>query len=266
VETSSVIPQPTGEVVTELCLAVPADRAWRAVTDPALVARWFGRLDAPLRPGRPNRLDFEDGDFFTLADVRRDAGDELAYSWRFLGFGPPSVIRWRVEPDGDGSRVTIRDSCPGRPDAVAIDLRQGWLDFTARLERYLTTGESARYDWRREVDGAAMIPAPAADVWAALHDQRVGLAVISAIEADPPGEVRFACRHPAWGAPTACAIRLTPLPGAVMAAFRHTGWERLSGAEAFRQRKRFAGFWVVTWQRLAGHFGAEVSVGLRGEE
>jgi uncharacterized protein YndB with AHSA1/START domain len=164
---------------------------------------------------------------------------------------------------------------------VAIELRQGWLDFTARLERYLTTGESARYDWRREVDGVAMIPAPAADVWSALHDQRVGLAglveggriapdggagpaVISAVEADPPTEVRFACRHPAWGAPTVCAIRLTPLPGAVMAAFRHTGWERLGGAEAFRQRKRFAGFWVVTWQRLARHFGAEVSVDPEG--
>ena len=53
---SAVITPPAGgagEVVTELSLPVLADRVWRAVTDPALVARWFARLDSTLAPNLP---------------------------------------------------------------------------------------------------------------------------------------------------------------------------------------------------------------------
>src|SRR4051812_43215051 len=43
---------------------------WQALTDADRLRDWFGRLLAPLRDAGSTVLDFGDGDFFTLHDIR----------------------------------------------------------------------------------------------------------------------------------------------------------------------------------------------------
>src|SRR5262249_26975304 len=129
--------------------------AFAALVDPARLARWFGTPSGPLVAGGSTRIAFGDGDFFDLADIQIDPPRQLRYSWRFLGLGPSNLITWTVRdsPGGD-TVVTVTDDDMPRTAQVVAEMIEGWTDFTGRLRTYLATGESTRYDWRRELDGS----------------------------------------------------------------------------------------------------------------
>src|SRR5437667_6657937 len=47
---------PTDRIEKTIVLRAPRARVWRALTDPAEFARWFGvKFDAPFKPGAPMR-------------------------------------------------------------------------------------------------------------------------------------------------------------------------------------------------------------------
>jgi len=78
-----VSPDPSRVIVT-LATSVSAAQVWQALTETSSVAMWFGSLTAELRPGSPARLDFGDGDFFTLDDIQLNPPYGLQYTWRFF--------------------------------------------------------------------------------------------------------------------------------------------------------------------------------------
>src|ERR1051325_7005653 len=144
-EGSSIAP---GTVEITRALSASATTAWRALTDPEVVAKWFGTLTAPFRGGEDARLEFGDGDYFLLHTLRIDPPSLLQYSWRFLGIGPLDTITWRITARGDGCLVTVTDTEPDRSPEAALLLRTGWMDFTGRLEEFLSRGLPTRYPWR----------------------------------------------------------------------------------------------------------------------
>jgi uncharacterized protein YndB with AHSA1/START domain len=92
----------------------PPARVWRAVTDPALVARWT----ATGRSGRPVGFVPKVGTTFQLigkpvpgwrgiVDCEVLDVDEprlLRYTWRGEENGRPTIVTYRMEPQPDGTR------------------------------------------------------------------------------------------------------------------------------------------------------------------
>lgn len=279
----SAAPPTEGEVRVSIHTAAPPERAWRALTDPGVVARWFAELRGALRPGEGARFDFGDGDFFAVETLEVDPPYALRYAWRFLGTGPRDTISWEVVPENGGSRVAVLDEEPGRTREAAAALREGWLDFTSRLERHLETGEDTRYDWRRDLDGSVELATPlerarglvlergALSRWLPLEGATLedgarwrvddgaepASLTVAGVQEDPSGEVRFRLSHPGWMHPTECTIALHPRGDGALLVFGHQGWEEISAdpAESRRQRCRLAGSWVAALSRaraLAG--------------
>lgn len=257
--------------VTRPTPAAP-DVVWRALTDPGVVCRWFGTLLPGLDPGQTARFDFGDGDFFTVHDIRLDPPHRLCYRWRFLGIGPVNTITWTVEPDASGSRVTVTDAASARTRASAVELREGWLDFTARFVEFLATGTPTRYDWRRSVDAAIEMPVPfgaAAQVvfapgrfarWLPLDgfDLEPGISLYVEDGATPKS---FALTNVSWSGatrvafdlraanvspPTSCEVALTLNRQTPLFTVRHTGFDALDATVDVQrqQRKRFCAYWI----------------------
>jgi len=216
--------------VVPVLLNVSVAKVWQALTEPHQVSQWFGTLTGALRPATSLRLDFGDGDFFDLEVTQLDPQCLVQYVWRFLGVGPLDSITWRIVPQDRGCLVTVIDSEPDRSYEAALELKQGWLDFTRRLEGFMRTGVSTRYDWRREFDGSIEIPGNLEDAWSTLFvphmltrwlplagaplktgtyftvpdDAEPSVLEITDVIWCPPTHVLFQVTHPAWLKPTTC--------------------------------------------------------------
>jgi uncharacterized protein YndB with AHSA1/START domain len=264
-----------GTVTVTLQLDTPASRAWQLLTEPTMVARWFGTLTGTLAPGQPARLDFGDGDFFDLETLRLDPPFLLEYTWRFLGIGPLDTITWHIAPQEQGCLVTVIDSEPGRSHQSARELKEGWLDFTQRLEQFLVAGYPSRYDWRRQFDGSIEIGGNLESVWDSLfapHRQPQWLPLLEGVLEEggqfvavdpgeafqisdvywyPPHSMRFHLKHSGWLCPTYADLKLSSHAQGTLLSVSHTGWERISPNENYQlaQRKRFSTLWIMALQR-----------------
>jgi uncharacterized protein YndB with AHSA1/START domain len=126
-------------------LAHPPDKVWRAITEPEHLAAWF-----------PDTMILE-GDWAVGARLRfRHAEGE--FDGEVLDFDPPralefrwgtDVIRFEVEPAGDGTQLTLLDTL----DALGKAARDaaGWHVCLDRLEDHLDgrTEPSSTARWKR---------------------------------------------------------------------------------------------------------------------
>jgi uncharacterized protein YndB with AHSA1/START domain len=90
-------------------LATDRDATWAALTDPALVERWFTHATPVGAVGDTYELDFGGGDVMRGTVLEVVPGERLAYSW---GWGDgPDVVRtrvcWDLAPGEDGTLVTL---------------------------------------------------------------------------------------------------------------------------------------------------------------
>ena len=89
-------------------LSHPVDKVWRAITQPEHLAAWFPQevtFDGPIAAGTTVRFTFGDGahDAFTGTIEVVDAPRLLVYTWG------TDRLRFELEPDGDGTRLTFSD-------------------------------------------------------------------------------------------------------------------------------------------------------------
>ena len=122
-------------LVLELTSAVPAppERVFAALTEPAMVAKWFGpqgftmpEINLSLRVGggyRFTMLPPEGGAFHLSGEfLEIDTPHRLAYTFRY------------EEPDPDDRETTVRLTLVPVDDATEVTLRQGEFATQARLE------------------------------------------------------------------------------------------------------------------------------------
>ncbi|MBM2619984.1 SRPBCC domain-containing protein [Actinoplanes sp. LDG1-06] len=111
----------------------PPQAVWEALTDPAELDQW-----APFAAERdmnalgPLTLTMVDGDNRedTRAVVRvADAPKVLEYSW------DEDLLRWELEPSGEGTRMTLRHTLVGVTDASLV--ATGWHVCVVVLEHLL---------------------------------------------------------------------------------------------------------------------------------
>jgi len=113
----------TGVIRREVVLAQPREEVWRALTDRAALAEWMYPNDFEPRVGHrftfrvpPNPKAGFDGIVRCMV-LECTPPSGLAYSWA----GGPVVdtqVNYRLEPDGDGTRLIFEHS--------GFDLSQPW--------------------------------------------------------------------------------------------------------------------------------------------
>jgi len=125
----------TRSVTVERDLPFPAERIWRALTQPHLIKEWLMESDFAPEVGHRFSLRADWG----AVDCRVltiEPNRTLAYTW--AAYGLESVVTWTLTPTGTGTRLRMEQS-GFRPDQEQAyqGARYGWPQFFAGLERVL---------------------------------------------------------------------------------------------------------------------------------
>ena len=116
----------TKTIRREIRIPQPREQVWRALTDSAALAEWMFPNDFAPHVGHhftfrvpPNPKVGFDGMVVSCEVLECEPPNRLAFSWSAGGFGDTRVS-FRLEPDGEGTRVLFEHS--------GFDLSQGWSD------------------------------------------------------------------------------------------------------------------------------------------
>jgi uncharacterized protein YndB with AHSA1/START domain len=99
----------------DIWIAVPRERAWRAITETEQIKQWWGAEGyaeiTELSAGATIRFGTADGPIFPT--IRRvDAPQEFVYEWpphpRY--FSVPFVTRYKLKEENGGTRVSFSES------------------------------------------------------------------------------------------------------------------------------------------------------------
>lgn len=246
-------------VVKEKSIPAGVGEVWRHLTDGALLSSWFADTEG-LRPGGEFVFGFGDGDFFSGRVAGWDAPEALRLRWRFMGVGPTYDILYSLRPDGDSTRLTVRDE-GALTSAEAEGLAEGWEDFLTRLEQRVRTKQPARYEWSETICVTALLGrhSPAGvetfreqDWWRAnFPGARVSF------DGAQGDEAKFSLREEGWdGAATSVDVTVRRLDDAACAEINHVGWTGLAPGRRLAERRRYAGLWAEALQRLERDAGA----------
>jgi uncharacterized protein YndB with AHSA1/START domain len=144
-------------------LAQPPEKVWRAVTEPEHLAAWFpDRVLGTFAPGAPLRFELESGDGFDGEMIEFDPPRSWTLRWGV------DLVRVDVEPDGDGTVLTLTDVFTEQGKAARD--AAGWHDRLAHLVAHLDGGDVA--------DG---------DTWPGAHPHYVDALGPAAATIGPPG-------------------------------------------------------------------------------
>ena len=140
----------TAAVEKTLILAASPERVWRALTDPAELARWFpDSTDLEPRVGSTGTFDWEAHGKYAVRVERIEPPGLLVWTWARdanvgLDEGPRTTIEWRLEPRPDGG-TTLRLRESGFTDAKYRDGNdEGWDKELGELVDYLEAEVAGR--------------------------------------------------------------------------------------------------------------------------
>lgn len=131
-------------------IAKPIETVWAAITTPERIADWFAIVDIDPRVGGHYRIRFSPDDtpiegVITAFDPPR----LLVHSWPDPGH-PDSLVRYELEPDGDG--CILRFGQTGMP-AMYIDALGGWHFFLDAIPGAI---EGRHHGWTKEAEDEIM--------------------------------------------------------------------------------------------------------------
>ena len=132
------------EIRIERIFNAPRDRVWRAMTDPALVAQWWGRGNKLVI----ERLELKRGGHWRFVE-HSDQGVH-GFEGRFREVSPPDRIEQTFEWDGMPGHVavqtmTLEDLGDGRTRLVTVSLFHTTEDRDGMAQSGMETGVNASY-------------------------------------------------------------------------------------------------------------------------
>ena len=129
----------TRSVVIERDMPYPAEKIWRALTQPHLIEEWLMKNDfKPVVHHRFNlRGDWGSAECQVLAV---EANKALSYTW--AAFGLESVVSFTLTPSGTGTHLRMEQS-GFRPDQQQAynGAKAGWRQFFGALEKVVARAE-----------------------------------------------------------------------------------------------------------------------------
>lgn len=88
------------------------DSVWAMLTDPAHIVDWLAPGTIEVKLGGAAKLDFKDSGIVIDSEVTAlDPPRLLEYSWSSPG-EPLRPLRFEIEPDGEGSKLTLTLTVP----------------------------------------------------------------------------------------------------------------------------------------------------------
>jgi uncharacterized protein YndB with AHSA1/START domain len=131
------------DLVIERRIQKPVAKVWAALTVPERIADWFTPVELDLRIGGIYRLSFpQDGYSIDGVILELEPMRVLAHSWPDPAHAD-SVVRYELEPDGGGCRLTFTQTGLPRQYAGSI---AGWHVFLHGLPG---ATEGMRTEWTR---------------------------------------------------------------------------------------------------------------------
>ncbi|RHW26116.1 TIGR03086 family protein [Nocardioides immobilis] len=131
-------------------LPVTPDEAFALVTEPERLRRWMTvAATVDLRAGGEYRWTVSPGHHAggTIREI--EPGRRVVLGWGWEGAATPAVdgstVIVTVEPDGDGSRVTLAHE--GLTAEEEASHAEGWAHFLERLEQAAATGDAGQDPW-----------------------------------------------------------------------------------------------------------------------
>ncbi|MBK9036751.1 MAG: SRPBCC domain-containing protein [Myxococcales bacterium] len=128
-----------GTITVEHTYAQAPARVWRALTEPALVARWWAAGDIRAEVG--HRFEMDMGPWGQQPCEVLAVEPERLFSFRFAQPTLDTIITFRLTPDGAGTRLTLThegfnlDTPMGR--RAFEGMRPGWPGILAKIEATL---------------------------------------------------------------------------------------------------------------------------------
>ena len=139
----------TVEIVFRRRLRKPIDKVWAALTVPERLTDWFAEAEIDrLEVGGTIRFYFTGADYRSLGHiVTLDPPRTIAWKWTEMDGSKESLVRFDLEPDGEGCRLTLTHS--NLPIGEARDVLPGWH---AHLEALEDGAEGVFTPWDRLIE------------------------------------------------------------------------------------------------------------------
>jgi uncharacterized protein YndB with AHSA1/START domain len=135
----------TFELVFQRRLAKSVGKVWAALTVPERLADWLAHAEIDLRVGGRIELYWPTQDF-RMKGVIVALEPPRLFTWTWPHENHPgSVVRWELEPDGEGCRLTLTQSALARPALIGV--AAGWH---THLECLPGAGDGLDTPWRAE--------------------------------------------------------------------------------------------------------------------
>jgi uncharacterized protein YndB with AHSA1/START domain len=142
-------------LVTEIHIAAPPERVFKALTDSQELIRWFTSPECPAklwemdaRPGGSYRYATEKGTVVVNGVTEFECHGEileldpprfLAYTWIANWHDDksrPTVVRWELTPDATGTRVKVSHSGLSQENVARKDYSGGWPGVLEMLKSF----------------------------------------------------------------------------------------------------------------------------------
>ena len=133
-------------VVVERDMPFPAERLWRALTQPHLMEEWLMENDFHPAVGHKFQLKGEWGGTLDCEVLAIEDGRSLSYTWDFANEDPAfdlkSVVTFTLTPTAGGTHLRMEQSGfrPGQKQAYG-GARLGWNKFFDNLQQVLARTE-----------------------------------------------------------------------------------------------------------------------------
>ena len=134
----------TRSVIVEREMPHPAEKIWRALTQPHLIEEWLMKNDfKPVAGHRFNLRRDPKPDVSVVVDcqvVEVDPNKTLSYTW--AAHGLESVVTWTLTPTSKGTHLRM-EQLGFRPDQQQAyqGAKFGWQKFFANLEQVLARAD-----------------------------------------------------------------------------------------------------------------------------
>ena len=125
----------TNLIQAEQFIDHPPDGVWKALTTPALLAEWWAAGD--IRPEVGHRFTIDMGAWGLKPCEVLAVDPERAISYVFAAGTLNTIILWRLEPEGPGTRLVLEhrgfDLYSPMGQAAFQAMSQGWPVVLARI-------------------------------------------------------------------------------------------------------------------------------------